>query len=162
MAGFLFLLVAVLSFTRAVQRLFEQTWELAPLSVRNSVNGLVWTGGLDALHRAQRAASHAGSAATALDLVASLLVTPFSAVFFVWTGLVLSARADPELAQLVPFARPGRGADLGIYSVGARVYRAAVLQRLRDALRRDRRGLRDDLGAVLRHGGPRRLRRRRA
>ena len=27
--GFLFLLVAVLSFTRAVQRLFEQTWELS-------------------------------------------------------------------------------------------------------------------------------------
>ena len=28
--GFLFLMVAVLSFTRAVQRLFEQTWELEP------------------------------------------------------------------------------------------------------------------------------------
>jgi membrane protein len=45
-AGFLFLMVAVLSFTRAVQRLFEQTWELTPLSVRNTVNGLVWAGGL--------------------------------------------------------------------------------------------------------------------
>src|SRR3954464_2634019 len=44
--GFLFLLVAVLSFSRAVQRLFEQTWELAPLSVRNTFNGLLWTGGL--------------------------------------------------------------------------------------------------------------------
>ena len=38
--------MAVLSFTRAVQRLFEQTWELAPLSVRNTVNGLLWVGGL--------------------------------------------------------------------------------------------------------------------
>ena len=28
--GFLFLVLAVLSFTRAVQRLFEQTWELRP------------------------------------------------------------------------------------------------------------------------------------
>ena len=35
-AGFLFLILAVLSFTRAVQRLFEQTWELQPLSVRDT------------------------------------------------------------------------------------------------------------------------------
>src|SRR4051812_23141539 len=40
--GLLLLLVAVLSFTRAVQRLFEQTWELPPLSVRNTINGLKW------------------------------------------------------------------------------------------------------------------------
>jgi hypothetical protein len=32
--GFLFLMVAVVSFTRGLQRLFEQTWELDPLSVR--------------------------------------------------------------------------------------------------------------------------------
>ena len=38
--------IAVLSFTRTVQRLFEQTWELPPLSVRNSLNGLKWIGGL--------------------------------------------------------------------------------------------------------------------
>ena len=44
--GFLFLMVAVLSFTRAMQRLFEQTWELNPLSVRNTFNGLLWIGGL--------------------------------------------------------------------------------------------------------------------
>src|SRR5687768_12515096 len=44
--GFLFLVVAALSFSRAVQRLFEQTWELSPLSVRNSFNGLLWIGGL--------------------------------------------------------------------------------------------------------------------
>src|SRR3954447_23702568 len=45
-AGFLFLVVAVLSFSRAVQRLFEQAWELSPLSVRNTFNGLLWIGGL--------------------------------------------------------------------------------------------------------------------
>ena len=49
-----FLLVAVLSFSRAVQRLFEQTWELDPLSVRNTFNGLLWIGGLAAVPRAQR------------------------------------------------------------------------------------------------------------
>src|SRR3954463_2752791 len=44
--GFLFLMVAVLSFSRAVQRLFEQTWDLKPLSVRNTFNGLLWIVGL--------------------------------------------------------------------------------------------------------------------
>ena len=44
--GFFFVLVAVLSFSRAMQRLFEQTWELDPLSVRNTFNGLLWIGGL--------------------------------------------------------------------------------------------------------------------
>src|SRR5256885_8447106 len=44
--GFLFLMVAVLSFSRAMQRLFEQTWDLSPLSVRNTFNGLLWIGGL--------------------------------------------------------------------------------------------------------------------
>ena len=44
--GFFFLMVAVLSFTRAVQRLIEQGWELSPLSVRNTFNGLLWIGGL--------------------------------------------------------------------------------------------------------------------
>ena len=44
--GFLFVLVAVLSFSRAVQRLVEQTWELDSLGVRNTFNGLLWIGGL--------------------------------------------------------------------------------------------------------------------
>src|SRR3954467_1633522 len=46
--GVLFLLVAVLSFPRGVQRLFELTLEPKPLSVRNTLNGLVWIGGLAA------------------------------------------------------------------------------------------------------------------
>ena len=50
LVGSLFFLVALLSFTRAVQRLFEQTWELKPLSVRNSLNGLLWVGRPDAVH----------------------------------------------------------------------------------------------------------------
>src|SRR3954466_70071 len=40
--GAVFLLVAALSFTRAVQRLFEQAWALKPLSVRNTLNDLQW------------------------------------------------------------------------------------------------------------------------
>ena len=48
LAGIFFLMIAVLSFTRAVQRMFEQAWELEPLSVRNTLNGLLWIGGLAA------------------------------------------------------------------------------------------------------------------
>ena len=41
----LFVVLAMLSFTRAVQRLVEGTWELDGLGVRNTVNGLWWAGG---------------------------------------------------------------------------------------------------------------------
>src|SRR6188472_97143 len=44
--SFFLLLVTILSFSRALQRLFERTWELPPLSVRNTKNGLIWICGL--------------------------------------------------------------------------------------------------------------------
>jgi membrane protein len=44
--GVLLLLIAILSFARGVQRLFERAWELRPLSVRNTVNHLLWIVGL--------------------------------------------------------------------------------------------------------------------
>ncbi len=117
--GFLFLLVAVLSFTRGVQRLFEQTWELDPLSVRNTANGLVWTGGL-ALYLGASGILHAGLGRSRLELSAALLGAPLSAVFLVWSGRVLSAR---RLARddLMPFAILGSVLLAG-YSVGATVY----------------------------------------
>src|SRR3954470_17520088 len=70
--GFLFLLVAVLSFSRAVQRLFEQTWELAPLSVRNTFNGLLWTGGL-ALYLGVSGLLHSTLGEGRLELAAALV-----------------------------------------------------------------------------------------
>jgi uncharacterized BrkB/YihY/UPF0761 family membrane protein len=117
--GFLFLLVAVLSFTRAVQRLFEQTWELRPLSVRNTFNGLLWAGGLS-LYLALSGAIHAVMGRSRLELSAALLAAPLSVVFLIWTGRVLSAKrlARPDL---VPFGILG-SALLAIYSVGATVY----------------------------------------
>ena len=45
LGGFL-LVVAILSFSRGMQQLFEQTWELKPLSVRNTLNDLIWIIGL--------------------------------------------------------------------------------------------------------------------
>ena len=70
--GLLFLLVAVLSFSRAVQRLFEQTWELSPLSVRNTFNGLLWVGGL-ALYLGLSGVLHAALGRSRLELTAALL-----------------------------------------------------------------------------------------
>ena len=117
--GFLFLMVAVLSFTRAVQRLFEQAWELDPMSVRNTFNGLLWIGGL-ALYLGVSGLLHGAIGRSQLELSAALLSAPLTVVFLVWSGRVLSAkRLDRQ--QLLPFGLFG-AALLGLYSVGATVY----------------------------------------
>jgi uncharacterized BrkB/YihY/UPF0761 family membrane protein len=117
--GFLFLMVAVLSFTRGVQRLVEQTWELEPLSVRNTFNGLLWTGGL-VLYLALCGILHSVLGRNRLELSAALLVTPLTAAFLVWSGRVLSAKRI-ERQDLLPFGIFGAGL-LARYSVGATVY----------------------------------------
>ncbi len=117
--GFLFLMIAVLSFTRAVQRLFEQSWELSPLSVRNTFNGLLWIGGL-ALYLAFSGFLHTTLGRSRLELSAALLSAPLSMVFLVWTGRALSAKRLVR-SDLLPFAVIGAVA-LAVYSVGATVY----------------------------------------
>ena len=117
--GFLFLLIAVLSFTRAVQRLFEQSWELTPLSVRNTFNGLLWIAGLTA-YLGIAGVLRAVLGHSRLELTATLLEVPLSAVFLGWSGWVLSAKRIPRDA-LIPFAVVGSVA-LAVYSVGAVVY----------------------------------------
>ena len=117
--GVLFLLVAVLSFTRAVQRLFEQTWELPALSVRNTFNGLLWIVGLTG-YLALSGVLHAALGRSRLELTATLLDIPVAAVFLGWSGWVLSAKRISRDA-LVPFALLGSAA-LAVYSVGAVVY----------------------------------------
>ena len=117
--GFLFLMVAVLSFTRAVQRLFEQTWELSPLSVRNTFNGLLWIGGL-LVYAALSGVLQAALGRSRLELAPTLLTAPLSAVFLVWSGWVLSAKRIGR-AELLPFGIVG-AAMLAVYSVGAAVY----------------------------------------
>jgi len=117
--GALFVLVAVLSFTRAVQRLFELTWDLEPLSVRNTVNGLVWIGGFAVwifVSGAIRAALGLGR----LELVATLVIVPLSGLFLVWSGRMLSAKRLSR-DDLLPFAVIGSGL-FAAYSVGATVY----------------------------------------
>jgi uncharacterized BrkB/YihY/UPF0761 family membrane protein len=117
--GFLFLMVAVLSFSRAVQRLVEQTWELSPLSVRNTFNGLLWIGGLG-VYVALSGVLQAALGHSRLELTATLLATPLSAVFLVWSGRVLSAKRIAR-QDLLPFGIVG-SAMLAVYSVGAAVY----------------------------------------
>ena len=117
--GFLFLIVAVLSFTRAVQRLFEQTWELDPLSVRNTFNGLLWVGGLT-VYIAVSGFIHVSLGRSRLELSAAVLAAPLSAVFLVWSGRVLSAGRIAR-ADLIPFGVLG-SVLLAAYSVAATVY----------------------------------------
>ena len=117
--GFLFLMVAVLSFTRAVQRLFEQGWELSPMSVRNTFNGLLWIGGL-VLYMGLCGVLHAALDHTQLELGAALLSAPLTVVFFVWSGRKLSAQRLTR-QDVLPFAVIG-AVLLAFYSVGATVY----------------------------------------
>jgi uncharacterized BrkB/YihY/UPF0761 family membrane protein len=117
--GLLFLMVAVLSFTRGVQRLVEQTWELEALSVRNTFNGLLWIGGL-VLYLALSGILHTVLGRSRLELSAALLATPLTAVFLVWSGRVLSAKRI-ERQDLLPFGIFG-AVLLALYSVGATVY----------------------------------------
>jgi uncharacterized BrkB/YihY/UPF0761 family membrane protein len=117
--GFLVLMVAVLSFSRAVQRLLEQTWDLSPLSVRNTFNGILWIAGL-AAYLAVSGLIHSALGRSRLELSAALLAAPLSAVFLLWSGRVLSAKriARPDL---LPFAVVG-SVLLAAFSVGATVY----------------------------------------
>jgi uncharacterized BrkB/YihY/UPF0761 family membrane protein len=117
--GALLLTVAVLSFTRGVQRLFEQTWELPPLSVRNTLNGLRWIL-LLALYSAITGVIHAVIGTGRLELAATIVIMPFTAAFFILSGWLLSAQRISRQA-LVPFAVIGP-ILLAIYSVGATVY----------------------------------------
>jgi uncharacterized BrkB/YihY/UPF0761 family membrane protein len=117
--GFLFLMVALLSFTRGVQRLFEQTWELDSLSVRNTFNGLLWIGGL-ALYLAVSGVMHAALGRSRLELSAALLAAPLTAAFLVWSGWLLSAKRIAR-QDLIPFGIVG-SVVLTVYSVGATVY----------------------------------------
>ena len=118
LGGFL-LVVAVLSFSRGVQRLFEQTWELSPLSVRNTINDLVWIIGLVCYVVFSwwvRERLDGGR----VQVVASLVLIPAWVIFLAWSGRVLSARRL-EWRSLLPFAIVGAGV-LALGLIGAAVY----------------------------------------
>ncbi len=117
--GGVLLVVAVLSFSRGMQRLFEQTWELKPLSVRNTLNDLAWIGGL-VCYIAVSWWIHALVDHGRVQIATNLVLLPVSAIFLAWSGWVLSARRV-ERGRLAPFAILGAGM-LAIYQTGAAVY----------------------------------------
>ncbi|MFD0275579.1 YhjD/YihY/BrkB family envelope integrity protein [Kitasatospora sp. NPDC127111] len=115
----LFLLLSMLGFARAAQRLFEQTWELRPLSVRNTANGLWWILGL-AVYTVAGGWLHAAVGSRRHEWAASLLVAPLTGAFLVWSGRVLSAKRITA-RDLVPFGVTA-AAVTAVYSIGATVY----------------------------------------
>jgi hypothetical protein len=117
--GALLLLIAILSFARGVQRLFERAWELRPLSVRNTFNDLLWIAGLIA-YLVISGVAHREIGSSRVQVGANLLLTPLSAIFLAWSGRVLSARRIAPRA-LVPFAIIASLA-LAVYFAGAAVY----------------------------------------
>jgi membrane protein len=119
LAGAFFLVVAVVSFSRAVQRLFELSWDLDALSVRNTFNGLLWIGGL-ALYVGLTGVLHAAVGRGRLELVATSLTLPLSVGFLVWSGWILSARRIAP-RELVPFAVLG-SVLLAAHPLAAAVY----------------------------------------
>ena len=89
------------------------------MSVRNTLNGLVWIGGLT-VFLAVNGGIRAVLGHTTLELTAALVAIPLSAVFMVWSGWMLSARRISR-RDLVPFAVIAAVAG-AVYSVGANVY----------------------------------------
>jgi len=117
--GAFFLVLAVLSFTRAVQRVFEQTWELDPLSVRNTLNGVRWLVGA-LVYVLTTGTIHVAVGRGRLDVGAALLAAPVTVVFLVWSGWRLSAKRI-AWQDLVPFGVVA-AALTAVYSVAAAVY----------------------------------------
>jgi uncharacterized BrkB/YihY/UPF0761 family membrane protein len=117
--GALLLVVAVLSFARGTQRLFERTWELRPLSVRNTVNDLLWIAGLIA-YLVISGVAHREIGHSRVQVGANLLLAPLTAIFLAWSGRVLSAKRI-AWRTLAPFAVVASVA-LAVYFGGAALY----------------------------------------
>jgi membrane protein len=103
--GALLLVLATLSFSRGVQRVFEQSWELKPLSVRNTINDLVWIVGL-VCYLLLSWWVHSVLDASRVQIAANLVLMPASAGLLAWSGRVLSAKRI-SWRNLVPFAVVG-------------------------------------------------------
>jgi uncharacterized BrkB/YihY/UPF0761 family membrane protein len=99
--GVFLLVVASLSFSRGVQRMFEQAWDLKPLSVRNTLNDLTWIAGLVAYFGLSWGL-HSVLDRSRVQIAANAIMLPFSAVFFIWGGRILSAKRI-GWRQLAPF-----------------------------------------------------------
>jgi membrane protein len=112
--GALLLVITVLAFSRAVQRLVERTWELPALSVRNTRGGLEWIAGM-VLFVALGGALTALFDGPVFALVGTAVALAEGVVFLIWSGWVLSAKRV-VWRRLLPFALLA-AAGLGTYGV---------------------------------------------
>ena len=96
------LLFAVLSFSRAVQRLIERAFELKPLSLRNTRNAALWIAGLVGFGLAEGAIAYVlqGGLVNIAGLCANVAL---GIAFLVWTGRLLGANRVAD-RDLLPFA----------------------------------------------------------
>lgn len=118
--GVVFLVISVLSFARASQRLFEQAWELKPLGVRNSRNGLWWILGLGAYGLVEGGLAGLVGGGPRSGLLTGVVQAPVTAVFLVWTGWILSAKRI-AWRELIPFGVTATVMTT-LYSWGAALY----------------------------------------
>ena len=100
--SFFLLLVTILSFSRALQRLFERTWELPPLSVRNTKNGLIWLTGL-VVYAVVTGVVRANYNEGVLEILTAAVLGLVSVLFVLWSGVLLSDRRITR-HQLLPAA----------------------------------------------------------
>ncbi len=99
--GGLLLVIAALSFARALQRLIERAWGLKSLSLRNSRNAAIW---LPAFAVYGIVTGWVGTEGSGLLHVLLLVVSAVLSVgFLVWTGRLLGARRISS-RDLLPFA----------------------------------------------------------
>ncbi|WP_232248492.1 hypothetical protein [Streptacidiphilus rugosus] len=117
--GVIFLVVSSLSFARAAQRLYEQTWELTPLSVRNSLNGLLWLLAV-VVYAVAVGWLHALFGGGRLQFAATACQVPLTAALLIWGGWILTARRCPW-PHLVPFGIIG-ALFSALYAMGSAVY----------------------------------------
>ena len=117
--GGLLLLIAALSFARAVQRLIERAWGLKSLSLRNTRNAALWIPGI-AAYGIVTGVVGAESGNGLVHVVALVASVVLAVGFLVWTGRLLSARRVSS-ADLLPFAILV-AAGLAIYGVVSDVW----------------------------------------
>ena len=89
------------------------------MSVRNTLNGVQWIGGL-VVYLAVSGFIHSALGRSRLELGAALVDAPVTAVFLLWSGWMLSAKRIAR-RDLLPFAILG-AVLLAVYSVAATVY----------------------------------------
>jgi len=117
--GFLLLVYSLLSFTRMLQRLFETTWDLPALSMRNTIGGAKWLATF-ILYLGFTGWIAGATDRNLVELFGIVIALPVMAAFFGWSGRVLSGFRI-SWRDLLPFAIIA-AVLIGVYEVGASFY----------------------------------------